>query len=67
MRRTKKKHLTKWDIAVILEEILHDVVDLAYGECENPILVAHDINYALNVIVEQIDKYYIEVEEWQSF
>ena len=61
--KKKKKHLTKWDIALILEEILYDVVDLAYGECEDPILVAHDINYAFNVIMEQIDKYYIEIED----
>lgn len=63
MKRTKKKHLTKGDIAFLLQEILYDVVDLAYGECEDPILLAHDINYGLNIIVEQIDKYYMEVEE----
>lgn len=63
MKRTKKKHLTKGDIAFLLQEILYDVVDLAYGECEDPILLVHDINYGLNIIMEQIDKYYMEVEE----
>lgn len=62
MKRTKKKHLTKGDIAFLLQEILYDVVDLAYEECEDPILLAHDINYGLNIIMEQVDKYYMEVE-----
>lgn len=44
MKRTKKKHLTKDDIAFLLQEILYDVVDIAHGECEDPILLAHDIN-----------------------
>lgn len=61
--RTKKKHLTKDDIAFLLQEILYDVVDIAHGECEDPILLAHDINHGLNIIMEQIDKYYMEVEE----
>lgn len=63
MKQTKKKHLTKGDIAFLLQEIMYDVVDLTNGECENPIATAEDIRYGLNVIVEQIDKNYIEVEE----
>lgn len=63
VKRTKKKHLTKGAIAFLLQEILYDVVDLAHGECEDPIATVKDIRYGFNVIVEQIDKYYMEVEE----
>lgn len=62
MKRTKKKHLTKGDIAFLLQEIMYDVADLAYGSCEDPISTAHDIKYGLNVVMEQFDKYYIEVK-----
>lgn len=63
MKQTKKKHLTKDDITFLLQETMYDVVDLANGERENPIATAEDIRYGLNVIVEQIDKHYIEVEK----
>lgn len=63
MKRTKKKVLNKGDIYLILQEIMYSVVDLANGDCEDPLKAAKDINYGLNVIIEQIDKYYMEVEK----
>lgn len=63
LNRTRKKVLNKQDLYLILQEILYDVVDLANGDCEDPIATAKDINYGLNVVVEQIYKYYKEVEE----
>ena len=62
MKRTRKKILNKGDIYLIAQEIMYDVADLAYEECEDPLATAKDINYGLNVIMEQIDKYYVEVE-----
>lgn len=63
MKRTRKKILNKGDIHLILQEILYDVVDLANKDCDDPLAIAKDINYGLNVIMEQIDKYYVEVEK----
>lgn len=63
MKRTRKKILNKGDIHLILQEILYDVVNLANKDCDDPLATAKDINYGLNVIIEQIDKYYVEVEK----
>lgn len=63
MKRTRKKILNKGDIYLILQEIMYSVVDLSNGDCEDPLATAKDIKYGLNVIMEQIDKYYVEVED----
>lgn len=63
MKRTRKRILNKGDIHLILQEILYDVVDLANKDCDDPSATVKDISYGLNVIIEQIDKYYIEVKK----
>lgn len=63
MKRMRKKILNKRDIYLILQEIFYNVVDLANKDCDDPSATVKDISYGLNVIMEQIDKYYIEVEE----
>lgn len=63
VKRTKKEHLTKGDIAFLMQEILYDVSDLVNGECEDPEQTGEDITYAFNVISEQLRKYYFTREE----
>ena len=63
MKRTRKKILNKGDIYLILQEIIYTVVDLANKDCDDPLETAKDIKYGLNVIMEQIDKHYVEVED----
>lgn len=63
MKRTKKEHLTKGDMSVLLQEILYDVADLSRGECEDPAKMAEDIAYGLNVIAEQLSYYYFTLED----
>lgn len=63
MKRTKKTHLTKGDIAFLLQEIIYDIADLSKGECEDPVKMGEDIIYGLNVIAEQFIDYFFTLEE----
>lgn len=63
VKRTKKEHLNKGDILFLLQEILYDIADLSYGECEDPVKMGEDIAYGLNVIAEQFSEYYFTLED----
>lgn len=62
MNRTKRQYLNKQAILFIISEIIYDVVDLYNGDCEDPLDRTKSIIYSLNIISDQIDKYYVEVE-----
>jgi|GEM_PF-4105253 hypothetical protein len=63
VKQTKKEHLTKGDIAFLLQGVLYDVSDLVNGKCEDPEKTGEDITYVLNVISEQLREYYFTREE----
>lgn len=63
VERTKKEHLNKGDILLLIQEIIYDIADLSKGECEDPVKMGEDIIYGLNVIAEQYSDYFFTREE----
>lgn len=63
VKRTKKEHLNKGDILLLIQEIIYDIADLSNGECEDPVKMGKDIAYGLNVIAEQFSDYFFTREE----
>lgn len=63
LERTKKEHLNKGDILLLMQEIIYDIADLSKGECEDPVKMGKDIAYGLNVIADQFSNYFFTREE----